>query len=128
MRFLILSFYLTKALDCLKTNLWKTQLYNMGFRGIFLHWVNRFFGERSLFINLKSSQSQSCDLYNIYFEYLLIWTKFITRFWDNTSMIVSAPFMGDLISSVKNVFKCFKNSFQMNDLILNMSNNWMPTF
>lgn len=132
-----LFFDLSRAFDSINFKFINSKLYNLGFRGIFLDWIDDYLSNRKILVrigncfsgekNLNFGIPQGSVLGPLLFLLFIndmpqhIDAKHIVLFADDTSIAVTANTYEELVLSINRIMKCFNNWCTQNGLISNMS-------
>lgn len=134
----------SRAFDCLNFNFILDKLYNLGFRGVFLKWIESFLTDRWLYARVGQHDSSKYAVRmgvpqgsvlgpllftlfvndlpnNIVTCYPALTDVKIILFADDTSFIVSAATMEELRDKCKLLVECFTEWCHKNCIILNVN-------
>lgn len=131
-----LFFDLSRAFDSLTFKFMISKYYNLGFRGVFLDWLESYISDRKMSVRVNGVNSHSCDLalgvpqgsvlgpllFLLFINDLPdhIVANLITLFADDTSVLVTAPSLGGLAESIALIIKMFTDWCRKNKLIVNI--------
>lgn len=130
-----LFFDLSMAFDVLDFNFMRTKFYSLGFRGIFLDWLDSFITGRKMVVRVQNTCSEAFEvnsgvaqgsvlgplLFILFINDLpncIPWCKLIL-FADDSSMAVSAQSQTELALACSRLVQCFTEWCRKNALIVN---------